>query len=119
MQVSEGGKNFSAGQRQLLALARGILKLRTSNILLLDESTASLDQATDEHIQTTIREQMSDAHLTIIEFDKILVLGSGEVLEFDTPANLLNDKKSVFADLCRRSGDFDELKAMAEGKANK
>lgn len=41
-QVSEGGKNFSAGQRQLLALCRGILKLRSSSILILDESTASL-----------------------------------------------------------------------------
>ncbi|SCZ89011.1 BZ3500_MvSof-1268-A1-R1_Chr1-1g00891 [Microbotryum saponariae] len=126
MQVSEGGKNFSAGQRQLLALARGILKLRTSNILLLDESTASLDQATDEHIQTTIREQMSDATIlciahrlkTIIDYDKILVLGAGEVLEFDTPANLINDETSVFADLCRKSGDFDELKAMADGKTS-
>ncbi|SCV71655.1 BQ2448_3243 [Microbotryum intermedium] len=126
MQVSEGGKNFSVGQRQLLALARGILKLRTSNILLLDESTASLDQATDEHIQMTIREQMSDATIlciahrlkTIIDYDKILVLGAREVLEFDTPANLINDETSAFADLCRKSGDFDELKATAEGKAN-
>ncbi|SCV71654.1 BQ2448_3242 [Microbotryum intermedium] len=127
MQVSEGGKNFSVGQRQLLALARGILKLRTSNILLLDESTASLDQATDEHIQMTIREQMSDATIlciahrlkTIIDYDKILVLGAGEVLEFDTPANLINDETSAFADLCRKSGDFDELKATAEGKAHR
>ncbi|KDE04357.1 hypothetical protein MVLG_05236 [Microbotryum lychnidis-dioicae p1A1 Lamole] len=53
---------------------------------------------------------------TIIDYDKILVLGAGEVLEFDTPANLINDETSVFADLCRKSGDFDELKAMADGK---
>lgn len=66
MPVSEGGKNFSAGQRQLLALARGILKLRTSSILILDESTASLDQATDERIQQTIREEMQDATILCI-----------------------------------------------------
>ena len=55
-----------AGQRQLLALARGILKLSTSSILLLDESTASLDQATDERIQDTIRTQMSSATILCI-----------------------------------------------------
>lgn len=87
MQVSEGGKNFSAGahfccfssgryqihsnsclagQRQLLALARGILKLKSSSILILDESTASLDSSTDEQIQRTIREEMADATILCI-----------------------------------------------------
>lgn len=55
-----------AGQRQLLALARGILKLQSSSILILDESTASLDHATDERIQQTIRAEMADATILCI-----------------------------------------------------
>ncbi|KAL8281440.1 hypothetical protein RQP46_006124 [Phenoliferia psychrophenolica] len=124
MAVLEGGKNFSAGQRQLLALARGILKLSTSSILLLDESTASLDQATDERIQDTIRTQMSSATIlciahrlrTIIDYDKILVLDQGEVVEFDTPWNLLARESSAFASLCQKSGEFPELLKLANAK---
>ncbi|BGP12105.1 Transporter of the ATP-binding cassette (ABC) [Rhodosporidiobolus nylandii] len=122
MVVTEGGKNFSAGQRQLLALARGILKLKTSSILILDESTASLDHATDERIQRTIREEMADATIlciahrlrTIIDYTKILVLDHGVVQEYDTPLNLLAKEDSAFAALCRKSGEYDLLKEMAE-----
>ncbi|KAM0790888.1 hypothetical protein ACM66B_004727 [Microbotryomycetes sp. NB124-2] len=124
MTVSEAGKNFSQGQRQLLALARGLLKLRHSNILILDESTASLDSATDERIQKTIRDEMGEAIIlciahrlhTVVDFDKVLVLGDGRVLEFDTPTRLLSDHESVFYDLAQKSGDFDELKRMALAK---
>ncbi|GAA5979907.1 hypothetical protein JCM11641_007582 [Rhodosporidiobolus odoratus] len=127
MVVSEGGKNFSAGQRQLLALARGILKLKSSSILILDESTASLDHATDERIQQTIREEMSDATIlciahrlrTIIDYDKILVLHHGVVQEYDTPLNLLAKEDSAFAALCRKSGEYEALKEMAERGARK
>ncbi|GAA5991641.1 hypothetical protein JCM10908_001069 [Rhodotorula pacifica] len=122
MQVKEGGKNFSAGQRQLLALARGILKLKSSSILILDESTASLDSATDERIQQTIRDEMADATIlciahrlrTIIDYDKVLVLDHGVVLEYDSPSNLLAQEDSSFAGLCRKSGEYDVLKKMAE-----
>ncbi|GAA6043182.1 hypothetical protein JCM8097_008715 [Rhodosporidiobolus ruineniae] len=125
MLVTEGGKNFSAGQRQLLALARGILKLKTSSILILDESTASLDHATDERIQTTIREEMADATIlciahrlrTIIDYTKILVLDHGVVVEYDTPLNLLARDDSAFAALCRKSGEYDVLVEMARKAA--
>jgi hypothetical protein len=53
---------------------------------------------------------------TIIDYDKILVLGAGEVLEFDTPSNLLDNDESAFADLCRKSGDYAELKQLAAAK---
>ncbi|GJN92324.1 hypothetical protein Rhopal_005354-T1 [Rhodotorula paludigena] len=125
MEVTEGGKNFSSGQRQLLALARGILKLKSSSILILDESTASLDHATDERIQQTIRDEMSDATIlciahrlrTIIDYTKVLVLDHGVVVEYDTPANLLARDESAFSALCRKSGEYDLLKEMADKAA--
>ncbi|CAO1614569.1 unnamed protein product [Sympodiomycopsis kandeliae] len=126
--IEQGGRNLSAGQRQLLALARGLLKMRDSRILILDESTANLDAASDQQIQRTIRSEMSPsstilviAHRlrTIIDFDKILVLDKGNVLEFDSPMNLLNKSDSSFRELCERSGEFDLLRDMAEEAAQK
>ncbi|WFD33890.1 hypothetical protein MCUN1_000716 [Malassezia cuniculi] len=125
--VEQGGTNFSAGQRQLLSLARGLLKLRNSRILILDESTANLDSESDALIQRTIREQMAPgatiltvAHRlkTIIDYDKILVLDRGHVLEFDSPARLLHDKTSSFYSLCERSGELDDLIAAANAHAH-
>ena len=90
-EVDQGGANFSAGQRQLLSLARGLLKMRNSRILILDESTANLDSESDTLIQRTIREQMAPgatiltvAHRlkTIIDYDKVLVLDKGYVVEY-------------------------------------
>ncbi|RUS27682.1 P-loop containing nucleoside triphosphate hydrolase protein, partial [Jimgerdemannia flammicorona] len=87
--VNEGGKNFSQGQRQLLCLARALLK--RTKIVLMDEATASVDFATDEAIQKTIQTEFVDctilciAHrlLTVIDYDRILVLDHGKIVEFD------------------------------------
>jgi len=94
-EVRSNGENFSVGQRQLLCLARAMI--RDSHILIMDEATASVDIETDAIIQKALRTKFSNvtvltiAHRlnTIIDYDKILVLGKGEVLEFDTPKNLL------------------------------
>ncbi|CAK9784394.1 unnamed protein product [Cutaneotrichosporon oleaginosum] len=119
--VAAGGKNFSQGQRQLLALARGLLKLRNSSFLIMDESTANLDHATDATIQNVIRTGLEDtqmlviAHrlMTVCGLDKILVLDHGRKIEFGTPWELLQDPNGSFRDLCRQSGEEVQLMELA------
>ncbi|KAF8608398.1 hypothetical protein BDV93DRAFT_519443 [Ceratobasidium sp. AG-I] len=118
--VSAGGGNFSLGQRQILALARAIV--RKSKILILDEATAAIDYNTDTAIQTSIRTELTDRTLiivahrlqTICDADKIMVLEAGKIVEFDSPAALLQKEKGAFKSLVDESGDRDTLYAMAK-----
>ncbi|OAD04591.1 hypothetical protein MUCCIDRAFT_139587 [Mucor lusitanicus CBS 277.49] len=120
--VSEGGKNFSQGQRQLLCLARALLK--RSKVVLMDEATASVDFETDKAIQKTITTEFKDSTIlciahrlnTVIEYDRILVLDHGEILEFASPLDLLQDEDSAFYKMCRNSGEFDNLLQLAKAK---
>merc|ERR1711920_579727 len=104
-EVSEGGENFSQGQRQLLCIARSLL--RNPKILIMDEATASIDNTTDAMIQSMIRENFADATVltiahrlnTIMDSDRILVLDDGEIAEFDTPSNLLSKQNGIFRSL--------------------
>ncbi|XP_039745503.1 multidrug resistance-associated protein 4-like [Pararge aegeria] len=108
--VSEGGANFSAGQRQLVCLARAVL--RSNKILVMDEATANVDPQTDSLIQTTIRRQFASctvltiAHRlnTIMDSDRILVMNRGEVAEFDHPHVLLSDPNSLLSFMVRETG---------------
>lgn len=110
-QISESGSNLSAGQRQLLCLARAIIE--DNKILILDEATANVDPATDTLIQATIRNKFQDctvltiAHRlnTIMDSDKVLVLDRGEVLEFSHPYILLKNKQSRFYEMAKETGD--------------
>ncbi|CAI5450082.1 unnamed protein product [Caenorhabditis angaria] len=101
--ISEAGENLSVGQRQLVALARALL--RHTKVLVLDEATAAVDVATDSLIQETIRTEFRNctvftiAHRlnTIMDYDRIMVLDKGSIIEFDSPDTLMADKNSVFA----------------------
>lgn len=108
--IEEGGSNLSAGQKQLMCLARALLN--PSKILILDEATASVDVQTDKIVQDTIRSEFKDktiltiAHRleTIMDSDKILVLDKGEVAEFDSPLELLKNTEGIFYSLCKQGG---------------
>jgi len=107
--VAEGGENFSQGQRQLLCIARSLL--RKPKILVMDEATASIDNETDSLIQRMIRENFQDATVltiahrlnTIMDSDRILVLDDGHIAELDTPENLLAKESGHFKSMVEKS----------------
>jgi len=123
--VKENGSNFSQGQRQLIALARALV--RQSKIIIMDEATASVDFETDLKIQTTIREEMADSTIitiahrirTIADFDRVLVMNAGEIAEYDKPLTLMQKDDGLFRSMCERSTEFDALYAIAEAKEQK
>jgi ATP-binding cassette subfamily C (CFTR/MRP) protein 1 len=108
-EISESGSNLSVGEKQLICITRAIL--RKSKIIIMDEATASIDYITEEIIQKAIDELLVDstfitiAHRikTILNYDKILTLDNGKIVDFDTPKNLLNDKNSLFYELYSKS----------------
>ncbi|THU84317.1 multidrug resistance-associated ABC transporter [Dendrothele bispora CBS 962.96] len=124
-QVSAGGANFSQGQRQLIAMARALL--RRSSIIVLDEATSSIDFATDAKIQQTIRDEFTDSLLltvahrlrTIIDYDRLIVLDKGKLVEFDTPLTLIQKENGIFRNMCLKSGSFAELETAAKAKADR
>lgn len=121
--VMDRGANFSVGQRQLICLARAILK--NNKILILDEATANVDLQTDQLIQKTIRTQFSSctvltvAHRleTVIDSDKILVMDDGCVTEFDHPYVLLQNEDGHFTSLIRETGHNNYIKLYNIAKA--
>lgn len=119
-QISEGGGNLSQGQRQLICLARALLK--KSKILVLDEATSSVDAQTDQQVQDTIRKQFVDkgvsvitvAHRldTVLGYDKIAVLGDGALLEYGAPKDLLKIRNGELRNLV----DADRVNKRKGGK---
>uniref|UniRef100_A0A8C4INZ7 Multidrug resistance-associated protein 4 n=1 Tax=Dicentrarchus labrax TaxID=13489 RepID=A0A8C4INZ7_DICLA len=108
--LTESGSNFSVGQRQLVCLARAIL--RKNRILIIDEATANVDPRTDSLIQQTIRDKFQEctvltiAHRlnTIIDCDRILVLAAGRIQEYDQPYVLLQNQDGLFYQMVQQTG---------------
>ncbi|PBK89704.1 hypothetical protein ARMGADRAFT_1167459 [Armillaria gallica] len=121
--ISSGGSNLSVGQRQIIALARAIV--RGSKLLILDEATSAIDYKTDTVIQSSLRNELKGdvtlitvAHRlqTIMDADRILVLDAGNIVEYDSPSALLKKVNGRLRAMVDESNDKDTLYAMAEGK---
>nr|XP_057938958.1 ATP-binding cassette sub-family C member 4-like isoform X2 [Doryrhamphus excisus] len=120
--LTESGSNFSMGQRQLVCLARAIL--RKNRILVIDEATANVDPRTDSLIQQTIRDKFQDctvltiAHRlnTIIDCDRILVLDAGKIQEYDEPYTLLQNKEGLFYQMVQQTGPAEAASLLHTAK---
>lgn len=108
-EIEQNGKNLSVGEKQLVCIARAIL--RKTKIIVMDEATANIDVKTEGKIQNALEHVLKDSTIitiahrirTIINYDKILVLDNGKVAEYDTRSNLLNDHSSLFYELYSKS----------------
>ncbi|KAI0373549.1 multidrug resistance-associated ABC transporter [Pilatotrama ljubarskyi] len=119
-EIAGGGSNLSVGQRQILALARAMV--RRSKLLILDEATSAIDYETDAIIQNTLRSELGRdvtvltvAHRlqSIMDADKIMVLDAGRIVEYDAPRRLLEKEDGHFRSLVDGSGDKEALYARA------
>ena len=107
--IEINGNNLSIGEKQLVCIARAILK--KTKILVMDEATANIDVKTEEKIQKILNNTFIDCTIitiahrikTILNYDKILVLENGKILEFDSPKTLLENKQSYFYQLYEKS----------------
>ena len=107
--ISEGGNNLSIGEKQLICIIRAIL--RKSKIFIMDEATSSIDYKSEDIIQNVIFQLLNQctvitiAHRikTILNYDKILVLDNGVIVDYDSPKNLLDKKKGIFFELYQKS----------------
>ncbi|KAF5691416.1 ATP-binding protein cassette (ABC) transporter [Fusarium circinatum] len=125
--VDARGENFSHGQRQVLSLCRALI--RQSKLMLLDEATASMDYETDRGIQTVLRRELEAvgggrtlvtiAHRlrTIIDYDTIVVMSGGRVLEYGSPRDLYNSR-GQFYDMVYHSGEMEDLQASLETESS-
>ncbi|KAJ2610109.1 hypothetical protein EV177_004135 [Coemansia sp. RSA 1804] len=123
-EIKENGNNLSAGQRQLVALARALV--RRSKLIIMDEATASVDFDTDRRIQNTIQgPEFADSTLlciahrlrTVLDYDKVLVLDNGRVAEYDTPHNLLQIKDGIFRSMCEEAGEYKRMIKAEDSKS--
>lgn len=117
--VAANGENFSQGQRQVLSLARAMC--RRSKVVLLDEATASVDHETDMHMQRVLRAMFPDCTIiaiahrlrTIMDYDRVLVMSEGEIVENDSPTELVK-QQGIFWDMLRNTGEYEELIHMID-----
>ena len=107
--IEQSGTNLSVGEKQLICICRAIL--RKTKIIVMDEATANIDMTTEEKIQKALEYALENSTVitvahrikTIINYDKILVLNNGEIVEFDSPQKLINNEQSLFYQLYSKS----------------
>jgi len=112
--MEENGENYSVGERQILCMARSLLT--RAPVVVMDEATAAIDHKTDCLLQSVIREDFASSTVitiahrldTVMDSDKILVLGAGRILEFESPKTLIASKKGHFYELAKEGGYLDE-----------
>ncbi|KAJ2652715.1 hypothetical protein IWW40_000826 [Coemansia sp. RSA 1250] len=118
--ITNNGQSLSLGQRQLVSLARALVQ--KSPLVILDEATSAVDFDNDAHIQQVLRgPELRNSTLicvahrlsTIIDYDQVMVLHEGQIVEFDTPAKLLQKEGGYFWQLCKDSSEFDKLEKPA------
>lgn len=116
LEIKEAGAHFSVGQRQLICMARAVI--RNNIIIVLDEATANMDAETDELIHKTIEKNFSNctvftiAHKlnSILKCDKVMVMDKGEIIEFDKPSELLSNQDGVFYNMVGKAGLLEQYK---------
>lgn len=121
LKIEQKGSNLSIGQRQLICIARALIK--SPRILLMDEATANIDQKTDAVIQKLIKETLKNttvvtiAHrlITIIQYDKVVILERGRKIEEGRPKNLLEKQDGFFTGLVKEGGEefYEKMKRAA------
>lgn len=115
--MEEGGKNLSIGQKQLICIARALADV--PRILMMDEATSNIDPKTDLKIQEIIKKEFKDSTVvtiahrlnTIIQYDRLIILDQGEIIEEGKPIELLT-RDSYFRDMVRENGDEFEKKMI-------
>jgi len=113
--------SLSAGEKQLVALARAVL--RGTNVVIMDEATSQIDTKLDAQIQVMVREELSSAIVitiahrlkTVTDYDRILVLDGGQIVEFDEPKVLLGKEGGAFREMCRKSVDWPVFAEILSG----
>ncbi|KAH9167753.1 hypothetical protein AeNC1_018073, partial [Aphanomyces euteiches] len=113
--VQENGDNYSVGERQMLCMARALL--RQCRIVIMDEATAAIDHETDQNLQRVIREEFASSTVltiahrldTVLDNDRILVFDQGTIVQNDTPANLIQAGSGIFYNLCQEGGYLEKI----------
>ena len=111
IEIKNGGSNLSVGQKQIICIARAIIK--KPKILLMDEATANIDTYTDALIQKLVRDEFEDttvitiAHRieTIITYDRLIIMKNGEIVETGSPRELIEDQDSHFTNMIKGAGE--------------
>ncbi|KAH9100105.1 hypothetical protein LEN26_016183 [Aphanomyces euteiches] len=115
--VEENGENFSVGERQMLCMARALL--RQARIVVMDEATAAIDHETDQNLQRVIRTEFASSTVltiahrldTVLDSDRILAFDQGRLVQCDSPKSLISQGSGIFFDLCSEGGYLDKMLA--------